>query len=266
MQLVQPKPDPCDVSYLVLDYNRPSKVAKLLESIKTFAHHKYRVTLLVNGGAQEEHHKLYAKQDSIIDDLILSRRNFGCGIGTVDLIASCKTTYAIYVQSDQFLGRALSENDIDYWKMILRGTSYKCIDLAGAQAGDSIYSERAQFIKVSDYLDLGPFPAGGPGPFTSHKWTETHVQEHWNNKVIHGHYFVDNGSDSIRQLENGGVFRHEPDTKRLFVVEPVKDYDGYYKDILSEQEWQQVFAGEWPAEGKIPSGWIKDSFVVQGWH
>ncbi len=61
------------------------------------------------------------------------------------------------------------------------------------------------------------------------------------------------------------MWRHEPDTKRAWLVSgPVKEPYVYPK--LSSREWSEVIATQtWP-EGKIPEDEVKDSFTVPGWH
>ena len=254
-----------EVSYLVLDYNRPKETRQLLESIKAFALHPHKTILLVNGGAQDEHYQLY--NEGLVDELILTKQNFGGGVGTVDLFKFCRTPFAFYVQSDQILAQPITQENIDQWIFEL-DTEYSCIDLAGSQCGKS-YSERAQFINVQKYLSFAPFELGGPGWIGPEKWTEEHVQEKFVSgglKIKHEHFFLDNGKISVRTVAGNGVFWHECDTKKLKVITAPQNNqkDFYYR--LTDQEWDDIFEGRWPTEGKIPEFWREHSFKVECWH
>lgn len=253
------------VSFLVLDYNKPEETLTCLRSIKEYADVDKEVVLLSNGGNQDHAMRYY--KEGLIDRLILNRENSGCGNGTVQLFESCQTEYAFYVQNDQFLSYSFGQSLVDKFIDILDfDPTIFCIDVAGQQAGQNVYSERAHFIKVSRYLkvDKGiPGQLGGPGPFNFNKYTEQYVQEHCkinNLSIIHAvPLFSDNGKWSIREIGDG-IYKHRCDTKELYILKK-PTYKTEIYPPFNDKEWESVLNGQW-VDGSIPEAWSKHSFVV----
>lgn len=261
-------------SILVLDYKKPQETRLLLHSIRENFDFDYNLIYLHNG-IDEDYGYQYFK-DGLIDQFIQTKKNNGLGIGTRDLFAACFSEFTIYAQNDQYVGRPVKEDEIDFIasQIGLNGAgpnkavyTLNSISLAGQPCGPNIYSERAHIIKTSFYKGLeSQLPIGGAGPYHSLEWREGYIQNYYKqNNYIHGIYqdpiFVDNGRSAIRQNPDGSVWKHEPDTKRLYLVSgPVKEKNIYPK--FTDQEWEEVIRTQnWP-NGKIPSEEIKDSFHV----
>lgn len=255
------------VSILVLDYEKPFESKLLLDSIKTGCQFDYELIYLSNGGEQNYVFDYY--KQGVIDKLILNKKNNGCGNATVQLFDSCETDFAFYIQVDQILNSYITQKHIEEFIKILnnRYYNYRCIDLAGAQAGKNKYSERANFIDVNFYKSLpkgekGKY--GGPGPYNDKKYVEQYVQEYFEQNKCQIYHtlplFIDNGKTSIREIGDG-KYIHTCDTKILKVLK-TPTYKTEIYPPLNDSEWERLLAGNWPPEGKIPEQWIKHSFKV----
>lgn len=241
------------VSFLILDYNRAPELELLLKSIKDFVKVPHEIVLLSNGGNQEPASVFYA--NGLVDTLILNKKNNGCGLGTRQLFNSTLAEYVFYVQSDQFLIREITESTVEHWKKTLN-EGYFYIDLAGNQ-GHGNYSERAHFMKRSDYVNIPGLPSivGGPGPYANERWTENFLQEYIKNnnlKLFHETmFFLDNGKRSIREYPCGGILELSTDTKRLYIHKPISKRVDFPNLLLTDEEWSLILSGKWQ-NGTIP--------------
>lgn len=252
---------------LVLDYNKPVESELLLNSIKAGCQFDYELIYLSNGGEQEYVFDFYKR--GLIDKLIINKKNTGCGNGTVELFKHCSTKYAFYIQNDQILNCYITKKHIEGFINILenRYYNYRCVDLAGKQAGENNFSERAHFIDVDFYKNIPKGienKYGGPGPFNYNKYVEQYVQEFFKQNKCHVFHtipmFIDNGQTSIREIGDG-KYIHTCDTKVLKVLkQPTYKTDVY--PPLNDSEWECLLAGNWPPEGKIPEQWKAHSFKV----
>jgi hypothetical protein len=253
------------VSILVLDYSKPAESKLLLNSIKQGCQFDYELIYLSNGGEQSYVFDYY--KEGLIDKLILNKKNNGCGNGTVQLFDACETDYAFYIQNDQILNTYITQKHIEDFIGILnnRYYNYRCIDLAGAQAGKNKYSERAHFIDVNFYKSIYKGEKGqfaGPGPYNHKKYVEQHIQEYFEKNRCQVYHtipmFIDNGKWSIREIGDG-LYKHRADTKQLYILKKPSYITEVYPPFDKELEWPKVLAGEW-VDGDIPIAWQKHSF------
>jgi len=209
------------LTFLVMDYNKPSETEICLASIRQNTKFKeYEIVLLSNGGYQDYIINFY--QNGLVDRLILNSKNYGCGHGTNTLFNFCDTDYCMYIQNDQYMCREFTEEELN--SMIAACNSdYKSIDLSGGAGHDDRYSERAHFIHKNTILENPKLAYGGPGPF-EHKifWSEESTQNYFrenNYKICHNWplLFCNNGRYSVREDENGNVEKRD-----LFTGEIIK--------------------------------------------
>ncbi len=274
------------VSFLVLDYQKPNESLLLLNSIKQHVKFPHKVIYLHNGPSD------YAKRFmdlGLVDQLIVTSKNNGLGIGTRDLFAACFTEFAIYVQNDQILGRDFEEAELDgLISMLLSEVDGKwitSISLAGAPCGQNVYSERAHLIRTIQYrflekdlfeimkeewsiydcpTDTG-LPDGGAGPYHDQPWREGWMQQFYrSNNYIHWVYpnqmFIDNGVYAVRQSTDGSLWVHRTDNKKLWNIIKPKEVNSVYPKLTNE-EWQLSLTSGWK-DGDIPAkeNNPKDSF------
>lgn len=248
------------VEFLLLDFYRPEETKLCVKSIRSNTSFDYKIRLLHNGPAEEYHGDLL--ESGLINYLHTNDANLGCGMGTMQLFAYCKTKYAFYVQVDQILRSKITQDSIDFFiKYIEKNDRVKYVDLAGNQ-GHGQYSERAAFVPVDWYNNIRKSP-GGPGPLSHITWTEQCVQEHMREKVetfASTHLFLDNGKFSVRSNPDGSIWRHRTDQKTLWCIK--KPNEKYVYPKLNDDEWKEAIAGNWPKEGKIPEKQKKDSFIA----
>lgn len=252
------------VSYLILDFNRPEEGKLLLDSLKKFAKHDKEIVYLTNGGKSDYAYDFL--KNGLIDTLIVKKNGDGGGFGQTDLFKYCKTKYAFFIQVDHILINEITEYHIDQFVELLNG-GFKCVDLNGDQSGKDMWTDRAHFIDVDFFNSLGPFPNFGPG-LENGKWNEQHLQEKFrenNYKIAHISplFFADNGKISIREAGDG-IYKHYTDTKQLWILKKPTFKTEIYPPF-DDFEWSKVLSGEW-IDGKIPSRWKKDSFIVPHWH
>ncbi len=254
------------VSFLVLDYNKPTETCLCLGSIiNHFKNVDKEIILLSNGGDQDHCSTLY--NNNFVDILLMNKRNTGCGNGTEQLFKASSCEWAFYVQNDQWFFRDFPADRINYYiEFLKQNPDYLCIDIAGAQGGQNNYSERAHFINVDRYLSIPRGKRGeigGPGPFNFNVYSEQKVQEFCkqsNLKIYHDTPYVrDNGKWSIREIGDG-IYKHRCDTKELYVVKTPTYKTAVYPP-LNENEWDLVLAGKWVG-GTIPDQWKQHSFKV----
>jgi hypothetical protein len=253
------------IEYLILDYQREEEAFNLLKSIKELSNFPHKVTFLSNGG---EKYALNFKKQELIDKLIINEENVGCGAGTIQLFAQCKSKYAFYIQVDHVLSAALNEDHINYMISLIEKDGNSYIDLSGDQ-GRGVYSERAQFMPVKFYNSI-PKAIGGPGPWDDIEWTEKYVQDYIKDKNLkykslfftneNGQkipIFLDAGKWSFRSNPDGSQWKHRTDTKQLWMLK--KPTNKFSFPRFSEEEWSDVLINGW-ADGKIPKNEIKHSF------
>lgn len=263
-----------NLTVALLDYNRPKEAERCLHSI---LHHICTeqtpdILYLSNGGSQDHARRWY--DEGWINTLILNRQNWGCGVATKQLFQAALTDWVLYVQVDQYAVRpyTLSDFQSNIKALTLHSDEILYLDLAGNQ-GHGRFSERAFLMRRRDYLDIPGLDnvIGGPGPYAQSKWTERHVQDYMEERglgfiSLNPLLFADNGKWSEREYgpEYGGaVTRHSTDEKRLFIIKPFsKRADGFPNLNLNDEEWEQVLAGKWPVEGKVPEADKPHSFIV----
>jgi len=264
-----------ELSVLVLDFLKPEATRLCLESIQRHIKVPHRTIYLHNGSADYAY-QFY--QNGLADHFIQTDVNRGLGVGTRDLVAACFSRHFIMLQNDQIVGRdfpmtefysiigMIEAEDVDN-KMI------GSLSLAGPVGGRGVYSERCHLMETELYRQMEheiPLSPGGAGPFSHQVWREEQIQN-WYRENNYTHYtdwrplVVDNGHESKRTNPDGSVWRHEPDTKKAWLVSgPVKERYVYPK--FTDAEWDRVIETQsWP-DGQIPEAEIKNSFVVQAWH
>lgn len=252
------------ISFLICDFSRPHESATLLRSLHDkvkLPKKDFLITYLANGGDYRYSYEFF--QDNLIDQLIIRNFNSGGSFGMRDLASLCQSEYAFLLQNDQYLIEDITPEIVEYFTGLL-SFGYKCVDLAGAQAGANTYSDRAQFIKISDYIDwIKNFKHAGPGyeiegedhnegllqkKFQENEWKIAHI-----NPI----FFKDNGKWSVREHDCSGVTAWRTDTKELRIIKPLKRKYSYMK--LNDDEWDLILKDEW-IDGTIPENWKKDSF------
>lgn len=259
---------------LILDFNREKELKELLLSLKQNANFDKKVVVLNNGG--EKYADKY-KEEGLIDKVIHLEDNLGCALGTAVLFGQCKSSHAFYIQVDHILGCEINEDALAEFKR--DADEYLYCDLAGRQCGDDP-SERAGLWNVEKYLSI-PKTGFGPGPWDVTPWSEKCIQDYskennidfvsryalasHNGQIIRLPIFLDNGKRSTRENPDSSVWRHEPDTKRLWLVSgPVKERYVYPK--FTKEEWDEVLKTQsWP-DGQIPENEREHSFIVPHWH
>ncbi len=259
-----------DLTVCLVTFNRPSESEVCLRSVHQHILAPHQTLFLSNGGDHTKPRQWY--DEGLIDTLVLNRRNWGGGIAYKQAAQAALTEWVMLVQTDQIAVRPYAKDELDYhigyclpWKHTLY------IDLAGNQ-GHGRASERALLINRRRYLDLPGFDEiiGGPGPFAQSKWTEQHLQEHCPGFGSAPLLFADNGAWSEREYPVeygvGSILprtKHRTDTKKLLILSPFgRRADGFPNLNLTDEEWRQVLAGEWPAEGKIPEQDRAHSFTA----
>jgi hypothetical protein len=257
---------------LILDFNKREESEILLNSLKSYIKFPYRVIFLDNGSYINYSFDFY--QNGLIDILIKNKEGRGLGYGTKQLFAAAESEFCLYIQNDQYLWRDFTKEELGYLQSAidqnLNDKKIKSISLAGNICGDGIYSERAHLIKSDFYKSLEPLSIGGAGKYHNLPWREGQLQDTYkNNNYTHYIYqhplFVDNGKCAIRENPDGSLWKHEPDTKRLFLIRgPVKEKFIY--PYFDETEWGKVLETQsWP-DGQIPSKEKENSFIVDRWH
>jgi hypothetical protein len=248
---------------LILDFNRENELRDLLFSLKVNALFDKKITILNNGG---ERYADSFKEEGLLsdqDEVINNTTNVGCGAGTIQLFAQCKSKYAFYIQVDHLLYTKITQKEIEEFENLLQKYKISHIDLSGDQ-GHGKYSERAQFISVDFYNSI-PKSIGGPGPWDHIKWTEQCVQENIEERglsYISVTYeigsqkvppFIDRGKWSIRTNPDGSMWKHRTDTKQLICLKTPKEK--YSFPPLSDEQWEKAISGNWPENGEVPFGW-----------
>ena len=254
-----------DVSFLVLNYNRPLETRLCLESIKRFTPELDKEVILLNNGGRDEDFIFQAYKDGLIDKLIFRRKNQGCGLGTRELFNdfNLDCNLVVYIQCDQFLIRNYSKKEFDSHCNMIYNEGMFYIDLAGNQ-GHGKYSERAHLIDKRKYNQI-PNDIGGPGPYADRKWTEQAVQEYIEEQKLKFYsvrplLVADNGKHSVRQYPCGGELVLFTDTKQLFITKPIKQRIDFPNLKLTDSEWELILSDKW-INGTIPKQHCNDSFT-----
>lgn len=247
------------VGILILDYAKPKETEVCLRSVKKHCKFNSHVILYSNGGEQDYIKEFY--DEGLIDQLVLSKKNVGCGAATIELFQLCPTPYAIYLQNDQYFCNDLTQKELNLLiSYINQNYTVKSISLAGLPCGPDIYSERAHLISVDFYNNIVGKTVGGPGPLNDIKYSEESIQDYYKvNNYVHKAItpiVADNGVFSIRELA-GGVLKWRTDTKQLWVIDKPQGKIEHLK--LTDEEWSQIFNGTWE-NGSIPNSWLNDSF------
>lgn len=260
------------VSILVLDYNKPEESRLCLESVQKHCQFEKEVVFYSNGGEQDYVFDFY--KEGLIDKLVLSKKNWGLGIGTTDLLQLCRTEYFIYLQNDQFFFKDLDESDLSFFMYFLEtNKKYGCFSLAGNPCGPNIYSDRCHFGNTQFFRDMDKwgesFPDGGCGPYFSGSdtYNENFIQRYFKEHDLlapaYEQCVADNGKISIRENKSGSRFRHSTDEKRLWIEVAPKEREPW--PDVSDEDWELILSGKFE-NGSIPSSWKKDSFIVPQWH
>ncbi len=202
-----------EVSFLILDFNKPQETESILASIK---HHtkfsNYEIVVLSNGGTQDYIMNFYNL--GIIDKLILSKKNYGCGIGTHILFDHADSEYAIYAQNDQYMCRDFHIEELNEMKKLLQ-TNVKYIDLSGGAGHTDKFSERAHIMPVEIFKDNKDKGYGGPGPFEhDFCWSEEMTRFHLYEKKYDTNHnwkmlFGNNGRYTVREDAEGNIVRKD---------------------------------------------------------
>lgn len=251
------------VSYLALDYCRPTESRLCLESIRKHTKFPHEVIFLCNGGENQQYAvDLY--KAGLIDKLILRKENGGLGIGTLDLFRYCDSEYSIYFQSDQILIRDFLEDELNSLKRVLERPYIGAVSIAGNQ-GNGIYSERAHIVKTDFYNSIPNKSIGGAGPYHHLIWNEEVIQKYFKDNKLDFYIWEemlvgDNGCYAVRQNPDGSKWTHRCDTKQaLHLSGEIKEKYIYPK--FTDEEWDFVIKNQkWPM-WKIPSQELNHSFV-----
>lgn len=232
-----------DISFLILDYNRPAETNLLLTSIKKHIKFNYSVILYSNGGQQEYIKKYY--DDNMIDLLLLSKKNEGSGIGTIRLAEICPTEYFIYIQCDNFFYRDFSLEELNQMKGILDREDIGAISLVNLES----FSERSFMCKTDFYLKNIFHEGGGTGPTqalnllnseqTMTKWLDYNNKKH----LIWNSFLIDSGLFSTVETPCGGILLRRCDSQELKVLKLPKQKMPLWN--LSEEEWQDILNNNW---------------------
>ncbi len=255
------------VTFLVLDFNKPEETRRCLESIRRHAKLPHKVVLLDNGGDQWATYYEDLYREGLCDVLIRKRIGRGGGFGQTDLFRWCDTRYAIFVQNDQELLYNIDEAAFAQLTGLFEpGASisgnYHCIDLNGDQSRKGIWTDRAHLIETAFFNSLAPFPNGGPGNDAA-PWNEAYLQQVFAEcgyRIAHMSpaLFADCGKWSVREAGDG-LYKHRCDTKQLW-IEKQPTYRTEVYPPFTDSEWETVLAGRW-VNGTIPEQWKAHSFT-----
>lgn len=255
-----------EVTFVVLDFEKPNETYNCLSSIKQRVKFPHKVIYYHNGKSK---HAESLFRGELIDIIAQSSVNDGLGVGTRNAMALSFSPYTIYWQNDQILGKDFLQKDLDTLILFLDSfKDTKSIGLAGAPCGNGIYSERAHIIKTDFYRQMEfeiPLSDGGAGPYHHQQWREGQIQKFYreNNYVHftdHGfQYAIDIGKWTIRDCA-GGRIRMRTDTKAVWW--DITPTESYIFPEHTESEWADAIAGKWIG-GTIPQIYLdkKESFT-----
>ena len=253
-----------EISFLIVDYNRPQESQLLLESIqKHIKFDNYEVIFFSNGGMQDYVIDFYKR--GLINRLILNKKNDGIGLAQPRLIEFCQTDYFINAQCDRFIARDFGLEELNAMKKAFEvNKKLAAIDFTFNQG----FSENAYMMATNFACQVPNHKGGGPGPFyflgegsetTTYEWivkNELEVQS-WPYLL-----FKDSGMYAIQELPCGGVFKKRTDTQQLTVIKkPIKKYNDVPGLRISDEEWEQILNGTY-INGTILESHKKDVFFL----
>jgi hypothetical protein len=250
------------LTYVIIDYNRPFESELCLKSIHKYSKFDYKIVYLSNGGEQDYAINFY--KNSLIDKLILRKKNSGCGLAMREAFNDfdLESDYIALIQCDQFLIREYSKEELDYHISLLESKRHLYIDLAGNQ-GNGNPSERAHLINKYEYRKI-PNTIGGPGPYANEVWTEKSFQDYIKNNNLSFFtcplLFADNGKISRREYPCGGELIQYTDEKSVFITKPIKNRVDFPNLHLTDKEWSDIIQNKW-INGTVPEMHKKDSFL-----
>jgi hypothetical protein len=261
-----------ELSIVILDYAKPIESYMCLDSIKKHVKFPHKV-IFCDNGSQEDYPVQFLRK-GLIDQLIINRESLGLGVGTRDVINASFSSYFLYLQNDQYIGRDFTIEEFESIKKNL-GTKLGdkivlSISLAGVICDQDTFSERAFVMRTEDYKSLErevPLGYWGAGRFHDGPWRERQLQDFYKEHNFL-HYtgwptaVIDNGVYATRDMGDGGVFCHRTDTKACWVIVPPKVKNPAYPK-MNDEEFNLAMKNEWP-DGRIPEAEIKDSFHCWG--
>lgn len=236
-----------DLSFLILDYNRPNELEMVINSIRKYVKVNYQVIVHANGGEQKYHYEMY--NAGLINKLILNKENNGAGYGAVDLFNYCNTEYGFYIEGDQTFIRNFEKKELESWISKIEKEGYEFVSPIGA-ATQGNFSQRAFFTNTISYRKLAlEMPCGGPGPYSARETNESFTQKYLqkNKKLVNidPPLCMDMGCFSYNTNPDGSEWLHRTDTKNHWLVKgPVKEKHVYpqfndieWAKVLEEQKW-----------------------------
>ncbi len=258
------------LSFLVLDFNRPGETYTLLESLRKHVKlENYEIVLYSNGGEQDYAWDFY--KHGLTDKVIFSKTNEGSGVGTLKLVEYSNSDFILNVQNDHRLVRDFEQ--VEYSAMLdLFRDNPKVGGIDFAELGPGIFSERAFLTSKAFYLENPLHEGGGNGPYVRYEGTENAMTRWLQAKRLEvitwrPPIFTDTGMYSIIESEHGGVFRRRTDSQELWVAKIPTQPDNILN--LNATEWEDIMAGRW-RDGRIPEAsisWIRllftDSFDTE---
>lgn len=251
-----------EISFLVVDFNRPNESRLLVESLhKHVKFENYEVIFYSNGGIQDYVVDFYKK--GLITRLILNQKNDGIGMAQPRLIEFCQTDYFINVQCDRYMSRDFTLEELNAMKQAFQ-TNEKLgvIDFTFNNG----FSENAYMMRTNFACQVPDHKGGGPGPFyflgagsetSTHNWIIKNQLEvrSWSNKL-----FNDSGMYAIQELPCGGMFKKRTDTQQLTILKkPAKKYNDVPGLRISDEEWDKILNGTY-INGTILEDHKKDTF------
>jgi len=226
--------------------------------------------LFIDNGTPKPYSQKFL-DEGLVDELVVNKKNTGCGPATVQMYDICKTPYLIYIQSDQKLTEKIGASMMDTFIELL-DNSCNCIDLAGGQ-NDGNFSERANMINVEFYKKIPKETLGGPGITNAEKYVEEWVGDYFkdnNLKIakVSPTFFSDEGYYSVRQLSQDDpcILKHSCWTKEIWMLtEPPKRRHEVYPP-LNDEEWEKLLIGDFPKwknneRGFVPEEWKGNAFT-----
>ncbi len=251
-----------DLSFLILDFNREKELRSVLDHLRLNAQFNYQVICHANGGEQSYHYELY--KEGKIHKLVLGSKNNGAGFGSVDLWNLCNTDYAIYLESDQILGRQITDKELKSWiKLYNSNPKIKFLNLIGRDTNFE-FSQRCFFSNTSFYRQLAlELPCGGPGPYVHLGSNEGYTQKYLTdngfiNFSIPQQAFINVGQNAFFESKDGCVYLHKTDLMTCTLVSGIPTIRPEYYQF-SDEQWQKIFETK-ECKDIVPEGWAKGQF------
>lgn len=251
-----------EISFLILDYNRPNESKLLLESLKQFVKFSnYEVIYFSNGGRQNYVVDFYAS--GLIDRLILNRKNDGVGLAQPRMVEFCQTDFFINVQCDRYMFRDFTLEELNHLKSLFNNPKIGAINFTQ----NLPFSENAFMMNTNFYCQNDLHVGGGPGPYhnlgigsetTTYDWLVKHDL-----KVVdycEQYLFNDNGKYSVIETSTGGIIRKRCDTQQLWIIKPPKEREGIQGNQPNNEEWEKILSGNWKDGEMLESSKDKSFF------